>query len=105
VYDGDVDEQGSAFLVMELLSGQSVAELAASRGKLPAKEVLAMADGVLDVLATAHARWILHRDIKPENLFLTTAGELKVLDFGIARLADSEFSVSATEAGTLLGTP
>jgi serine/threonine-protein kinase len=47
----------------------------------------------------------LHRDIKPENLFMTKQGELKVLDFGIARLADSELTVSATEVGTLLGTP
>lgn len=105
VYDDDIDEQGSAFLVMELLSGQSVAERATANGRLPAPEVLAIADDVLDVLSAAHDRGILHRDIKPENLFLTESGNLKVLDFGIARLADSEFSVSATEAGTVLGTP
>jgi serine/threonine protein kinase len=105
VYDDDVDGEGSAFLVMELLSGQSIAERAAGHGKLDPLEVLDVAERVLDVLAAAHARGILHRDIKPENLFRTKAGELKVLDFGIARLAGTELDASSTEAGTLLGTP
>lgn len=105
VYDDDVDDEGSAFLVMELLSGQSIADRAARRGKLDPQEVLDVADRVLDVLAAAHARGILHRDIKPENLFMTKAGELKVLDFGIARLAGTELDAASTEAGTLLGTP
>jgi eukaryotic-like serine/threonine-protein kinase len=106
VYDDDVDEHGCAFLVMELLEGETAAHRAAALGgRLPAGEVLSLADELLDVLAAAHARGILHRDIKPDNLFLTRAGALKVLDFGIARLSDPELGATRTEAGTLLGTP
>jgi hypothetical protein len=106
VRDDDVDEHGSAFLVMELLSGETVAERAAARGgTLPPEEVLRLADELLDVLIAAHARGILHRDIKPDNLFVTSEGELRVLDFGIARVSDPELGWSRTEAGTLLGSP
>jgi serine/threonine-protein kinase len=66
--------------------------------------VLALAHQLLDVLAAAHARGVVHRDIKPENLFLTTAGSLKVLDFGVARMRD-EGSALATATGARIGTP
>jgi serine/threonine protein kinase len=82
-----------------------LADRIAHGAKLLPGEALDVADRVLDVLVASHARGILHRDIKPENLFLTTSGELKVLDFGIARLAVSELGPSETDAGTLLGTP
>jgi serine/threonine-protein kinase len=106
VYDDDVDETGCPFLVMELLSGCTVAERAeATGGKLPPDDVLAYADQLLDVLAAAHATGILHRDLKPQNLFLTSGGDLKVLDFGIARLAERVLGDVNTVDGTLLGTP
>jgi serine/threonine-protein kinase len=87
VLDDDETEDGAAFLVMELLEGET-AEARARRlgGRLPLEDALAMADGLLDVLAAAHATGIVHRDIKPENVFLTKDGIAKVLDFGIARL-------------------
>src|ERR1019366_5679317 len=62
-----------------------------------------LVDQVLDVLATAHDKGIVHRDIKPENLFLTRAGTLKLLDFGIARLIEAP--VTATRPGGIVGTP
>jgi serine/threonine-protein kinase len=105
VLDDDVAEDGSAFLVMELLTGQAVDEVAAAEGgKLPIGIVVAIADALLDVLASAHDKGIVHRDLKPANLFVTSDGKLEVLDFGIARLHDEQ-AVEATAAGSMLGTP
>src|SRR5579872_2822756 len=69
---------------------------------MPIVDTLDCCDRVLDVLIAAHAQGIVHRDLKPDNLFLTVANELKVLDFGIARLLDGS---GATGSGDLLGTP
>jgi class 3 adenylate cyclase/tetratricopeptide (TPR) repeat protein len=87
VLDDDETEDGAAFLVMELLEGET-ADARARRlgGKITLEDALTIADGLLDVLAAAHAQGIVHRDIKPENVFLTREGIAKVLDFGIARL-------------------
>lgn len=103
--DDDVDERGDVFLVMELLEGAPLHVRAAGMGgKLPAVDVLAICDHVLDVLTAAHARGILHRDIKPENIFVTDAGVVKLLDFGIAR-SPTRCGASTTQNGTPLGTP
>jgi serine/threonine protein kinase len=104
VLDDDVTEDGAAFLVMELLDGETVDAILERDGKLPEGAVLALAAETLDVLAAAHARNVVHRDIKPANLFVTRSGEVKVLDFGIARLRAAESS-SATSTGLALGTP
>ena len=90
VLDNDVAEDGSVFLVMELLDGETIdARVEARPGRrLEVGEVLAIADDVLDVLATAHDSGIVHRDLKPENLFITRTGQVKILDFGIARLRE-----------------
>ena len=87
VLDDDETEDGAAFLVMELLEGET-ADARARRlgGRLPIEDALVIADGLLDVLSAAHASGIVHRDIKPENVFLTRENAVKVLDFGIARL-------------------
>jgi serine/threonine-protein kinase len=86
--DDDEAEDGSAFLVMELLSGEGVVRrMTQHGGRLPLPEALWIADQLLDVLAAAHAKGILHGDVKPDNLFLTSTGSLKVLDFGIAQLS------------------
>jgi serine/threonine-protein kinase len=106
IFEHFIDEDGTAFIVMELLSGHTVGQLAAqSGGILPILQVLDIADALLDVLAAAHTENILHRDIKPENLFLTNSGDLKVLDFGIARVVDLAPGAARTADGTLLGTP
>jgi len=107
VLDDDVAEDGSAFLVMELLEGDGLERIWRRHGmRLPTLPVLAIGYQLTDVLAAAHAREIIHRDIKPENLFVTGDGTLKVLDFGIARVRDALVkSAPATSPGFLLGTP
>jgi serine/threonine protein kinase len=103
VLDDDIADDGAAFLVMELLEGETLDSLAQRLGgRLTPKLVLAMSAQALDVLSAAHARGIIHRDIKPENLFLTVGGEIKVLDFGVARLRDAS---PGTFTGFALGTP
>ena len=106
VIDDDVADDGSAFLVMELLEGESVEQRAAqSGGRLEPRIVLAIAHQLLDVLAAAHAKGVVHRDIKPGNLFLTRAGRVKVLDFGIARLREAHEGAQSTHTGVMMGTP
>jgi serine/threonine-protein kinase len=107
VLDDDVTEDGAPFLVMELLEGETVdARWERKLQRLPISEVLAIGDQILDVLAAAHDKGVVHRDLKPENLFLTRNGELRVLDFGIARLREVSSETSTqTRAEALLGTP
>jgi serine/threonine protein kinase len=116
VLDDDVvssgEEAGTAYLVMELLEGQSLQTRMDQGPNVGEREFLAIADSVLEVLEAAHARGVVHRDLKPENLFLlrSETGELgadrkprvKVLDFGLARIADGQ---SNTAYGLALGTP
>ncbi len=105
VLDDDTDEDGSVFLVMELLEGESFeTRRARSQHVLSAIDVLKVADRVLDVLASAHDKGIVHRDIKPDNIFLTSDGGVKLLDFGIARLRDSMRRATMTSGGAI-GTP
>jgi serine/threonine-protein kinase len=106
VLDDDMTEDGAVFLVMELLEGATLDERAkASGGVLPVREVCLYGHRLLEVLAAAHEKGIVHRDIKPENLFLTSAGSLKVLDFGIARMLEGAETMSATRTGAVIGTP
>jgi serine/threonine protein kinase len=103
VIDDDVTEDGAAFLVMELLEGQVVEQLWHRSGERLAPElVLAIGYELCSVLEAAHHAGIIHRDIKPENLFLTRSGQLKVLDFGLARLRDQP---KMTAIGMVFGTP
>jgi len=105
VLDDDVAEDGSAFLVMELLKGETLEAVWERCGRhVDLPTVLAAGFQLCDILAAAHAHGITHRDIKPANLFLTVAGQLKVLDFGIARLRELS-AASATTTGMMLGTP
>ncbi len=105
VLDDDKADDGTVYLVMELLEGSSLERH--GRGivsPLTITEALQVADDLLDILVGAHAIGLVHRDIKPANLFLTSEGQLKILDFGIARLSES-FSEGVTQTGMLMGTP
>jgi eukaryotic-like serine/threonine-protein kinase len=106
VLDDDETEDGTAYLVMELLEGSTLESLAErSGGKLEAATAIELGLQVVDTLAEAHSSGIVHRDIKPENLFLTTDGVVKVVDFGIAGMLAREGSVMLTLSGAPIGTP
>jgi serine/threonine-protein kinase len=106
VLDDDVADDGLPFLVMELLEGETVEALwRRSDQRIPPAQVLAIAGAVLDVLVAAHSKGVVHRDIKPENLFLLASGGLKVLDFGIARVLEGAPTRTATQMGSVMGTP
>jgi len=107
IVDDDVAEDGSAFLVMDRIKGASVEDLRDPlTGRVGLHAGVAIVEQLLDVLAAAHAQGIVHRDVKPANLFVTTDGELKVLDFGIARMREAlATDLSLTGAATVVGTP
>src|SRR5262249_6508820 len=117
VYDVG-EHEGVPFLVTELLQGESLRHRL-SRGRIPVQTALEWAAQMAHGLAAAHGRGIVHRDVKPENVFVNSDGQVKLLDFGIAKLAASagdgshglmEVTVTptgggATRSGSVLGTP
>jgi eukaryotic-like serine/threonine-protein kinase len=104
VLDDDELDDGTPFIVMELLEGAPLESRLREKGTLSPAETVFIADQVLDVLAAAHTNGIIHRDIKPPNLFITRAGAIKVLDFGLARVLESSDGMSMTRTGTVIGT-
>jgi hypothetical protein len=99
VFDSGRDD-GTRFIVMERVVGRSLAQLISERGSLAVDEAVGICVQVASALEAAHRAGIVHRDIKPANLMLDEHGTVKVLDFGIARLAGS---ASLTQAATVLG--
>ncbi len=105
------EERGLRYAVTELLEGQTLRERLV-RERLAWRKALEIGISLADGLSAAHARGIIHRDLKPENIFLTSNGQVKILDFGLARadavasdqLTSAPTKSSATEAGTVLGT-
>lgn len=89
ILDDDIDDIGVAFLVLELLEGETLEQRRArSGGRLSPSECLPIVDVVLDALGAAHDKGFVHRDIKPENVFLTNGGATKLMDFGVVRARD-----------------
>ena len=102
----DLGEQnGMYYLTMEYVEGTSLKQLIVSRGKLPVAVTLTVGKQLCRALEVAHAEGVIHRDIKPQNIVVDPSGFLKVMDFGIARLANPPEGKGLTEAGTSIGTP
>ncbi len=107
-------EDGSRFIVMEFIEGQSLGAKLDS-GALDPIEALRLGRQIADALAAAHARGIAHRDLKPSNIMLTESGHAKVLDFGLAKEASGDIGALASQAptvtermtqpGSIMGTP
>lgn len=102
----ELGEHGDeVYIVMELVRGRSLSGLLSEVGAAPAEAVAAVGIGIAAAAAAAHEAGILHRDIKPMNVMLRRDGVIKVLDFGIAKLADAEQMTALTRPGAVAGTP
>ena len=108
------DAAGSSALVLELVEGETLAERIA-RSPLPQDDAVSVARQIVDALEAAHEKGVIHRDLKPANIKITPEGKVKVLDFGLAKMLESEMpsgslsmsptlSLHATYAGVILGT-
>jgi eukaryotic-like serine/threonine-protein kinase len=113
VFDFGETDQGEPFVVMELLHGETLAQLLQREGRMTAKRAIQTLLPIADALSAAHAKGVIHRDVKPENVFLARDddGKLwpKLLDFGVAWSLDSGFRTSGadrlTGEGGVVGTP
>jgi serine/threonine-protein kinase len=94
--DGDV-----TFIAMEFVDGRTLDDILGMRQMLSEANVLAVMDQLLEALSVAHAQGVWHRDIKPANLIVTKTGQVKLTDFGIARLEDANL----TQVSSMIGTP
>lgn len=107
VLDDGMTDDGCVFLVMDLLEGTTLELLRQERGgKLDVDEALDIADQLMDALSAVHAAGIIHRDLKPQNVFVCHGGEVKLLDFGVARVLENAGSKNKMSLfGMVLGTP
>src|SRR5262245_48470514 len=106
IYESKQAADGTLYIAMELVEGESLTDLLRKRGRLPLAEAVEIASQCCKALQAAHRLGIIHRDIKPDNIMLTrdidSAPLVKILDFGIAKLKDS---TGHTVTGSVLGTP
>jgi serine/threonine-protein kinase len=97
------DAAGRPFLVMELVKGRTLSEILRQQRKPEERELVGWVEKAARGTAAAHARGIIHRDLKPANIVVTAAGDVKVMDFGLAR--DIDIQQSVTASGSSVGTP
>src|SRR2546429_1588371 len=103
-YDlGEVN--GMYYLTMEYVEGTSLKQLINTRGPLPVSVTLTIGKQLCRALEVAHEQGVIHRDIKPQNMVVEPSGVLKVMDFGIARLANRSKDEGLTREGMSIGTP
>ena len=95
------EDDGDAYIAMEYVEGVSLSQLMNNGSRMPESDVLSLMVQLLDALHYAHQRGVWHRDVKPNNIVVTPEGQLKVTDFGIARIESNE----ATQLTVLLGSP
>ena len=101
-------EDGTAFIAMELLQGESLGDRLKRLKQLPAEEVIRLLTQVLRAMAKAHEAGIIHRDLKPDNIFICTEEPefAKVLDFGVAKVTGGDLTGAlGTQPGMMIGTP
>ncbi|HEY1126850.1 MAG TPA: Stk1 family PASTA domain-containing Ser/Thr kinase, partial [Actinomycetota bacterium] len=101
VYDTGTDD-GVHFIVMEFVEAKTLADYLAGGGRIMPERSIEIAEAVCDALSVAHAHGIIHRDIKPANIMITSKGDVKVTDFGIARVISGADTLAQTAA--VLGT-
>ena len=101
VYDSGEDP--APYIVMELISGHTLRELIHRGERIPLDRALEIGEGILAALEYSHERGIVHRDIKPANIMITDMGDVKVMDFGIARAMD-DFGATLTSTWNIVGT-
>jgi eukaryotic-like serine/threonine-protein kinase len=99
VYDSGSDD-GTHYIVTELVEGETLADLLQREGALPPERVVEISRQICHALEAAHERGVVHRDVKPGNVMITPEGRVKVVDFGIARAAGAE---SVTRTGLVMG--
>jgi beta-lactam-binding protein with PASTA domain/predicted Ser/Thr protein kinase len=98
-----IDGTSTPYIVMEYIDGQTLRDVLATEGRLMPRRALEITASVCTALEQAHAAGIVHRDIKPGNVMLTAAGDVKVMDFGIARALTAS-STTMTQTATVVGT-
>jgi serine/threonine-protein kinase len=101
------ESDGVSYISMEYLEGVTLKDLIKNRGALPLGVGLHIAKQICNGLEAAHLKGVVHRDIKPQNMLILESGELKIMDFGIARVSEVKGGEASglTSAGTVMGTP
>ena len=102
VYDTGEDPHGVPYIVMEFVAGRTLRDVIHDEGRLLPQRALELTADICAALEVAHAAGIVHRDIKPANVMLTPSGQVKVMDFGIARAAAD--TSGATQTAAVIGT-